>query len=109
MFAKSFHSRIHFLIFVINVGVSGYKIQQKVGITTENETSVKELWEYLFETGSKFSQKGGKMEGNENIGRETKTGKGFNLLFTTQTEEFLDELVTFEKPLPTWLKGSLVS
>ncbi len=109
MLGKIFHSRIPFLIFVINIGVSGYKIQQKEEITKENETTVKEPLAYLVESGSKFQHKVGKTQKNENIWREIETGKGFKLLFTSQTEEFLNELVTFEKPLPKWLKGALVS
>ncbi|XP_055886553.1 apocarotenoid-15,15'-oxygenase-like [Biomphalaria glabrata] len=33
---------------------------------------------------------------------------GFNLLFQSNPEELLDVPVTFEKSLPSWLKGSLV-
>ncbi|KAJ8303772.1 hypothetical protein KUTeg_018695 [Tegillarca granosa] len=33
---------------------------------------------------------------------------GFNLLFTTNTDEIQDQPIFFNKPLPPWLRGSLV-
>ena len=33
---------------------------------------------------------------------------GFNLMYTTNTAEYLNLPLQFEKPLPTWLQGSLV-
>ena len=34
---------------------------------------------------------------------------GFNFLFTTSPDEFEDFPLHFEKPLPKWLRGDLVS
>ena len=34
---------------------------------------------------------------------------GFKLLFTTSLDEFEDFPLHFEKPLPKWLRGDLVS
>ena len=35
--------------------------------------------------------------------------EGFDLFFSTNLDEMTDVPIQFEKPLPTWLKGTLVS
>lgn len=35
--------------------------------------------------------------------------EGFDLFFSTNLDEMSDIPIHFEKPLPTWLKGTLVS
>ena len=35
--------------------------------------------------------------------------EGFDLFFSSNLDEMTDVPIEFEKPLPTWLKGTLVS
>ena len=35
--------------------------------------------------------------------------EGFDLFFSSNLDEMTDTPIEFEKPLPTWMKGTLVS